>query len=175
MNTCPACGDEIIAGAESCDNCGCDLGHLSRPRARTKLDKSFHKQPVSVLRPHDAVVVPLDRKVQDVLASMVLHRDGCAVVVDQEGKVAGVFSERDLLLRIAGIDHSKLEGPVSDVMTPDPMTIESDAPIAYALHAMDLGGYRHLPLVEDGKPVGMISIRDIVTYIGDRFTASADE
>lgn len=175
MNTCPACGEEIIEGAETCDNCGCDLAHLGRPRARTSIDKSFHKKPVSVLRRHEAVVVPLDRKVQDVLASLVMHRDGCAVVVDPEGKVAGVFSERDLLMKIAGIDHSKMDRPVSEVMTPDPITIEADAPIAYALHQMDLGGYRHIPLVEQGKPVGMISIRDIVTYIGNNFLNAADE
>lgn len=175
MNTCPACGEEIIAGAETCENCGYDLGHLGRPHARTKLDKSLHKIPVSQLRRHDAVVVPLERKVQDVLASLVLHRDGCAVVVNEEGKIAGVFTERDLLMRIAGLKEDWADRPVREFMTPDPITIEADAPIAYALHQMDLGGYRHLPLVREGKPVGMISVRDIITFLGENVLEPASD
>lgn len=163
---CPACGFENIEGSESCDNCDVALTDLSRPKAQNPVEKLLHKRPVRDLRPHKAVVVPPTRKVRDVIASMVLHQDGCAVVVDDEGKIVGVFSERDLLMKVAGRGDPPLDAPVAEFMTPDPVVIRGDAPIVYALHQMDLGGYRHLPLVEAGKPIGMVSIRDIMTFLG---------
>lgn len=164
---CSACKFDNIEGAEICENCGGDLTYLSRPKATNPVEKFLHKQPVRALREHPAVTVPPTRKIRDVIASLVLRHDGCAVVVDDMGYVIGVFSERDLLFRIAGRGDDLLDRPVSEFMTPDPVTIGADAPIAYALHQMDLGGYRHLPLVENGKPVGMVSIRDIVTFFGE--------
>lgn len=169
MMICPACGEENIDGAEACEHCGQDLTYLSRPRAHSLVEKAIHKEKVNALRPHPAVTVPQNRKVKDVLVSMVMHKDGCAVVVDDAGAPVGIFSERDLIMKIAGREESLLDHPVSEFMTTDPVTIEADAPIAYALHQMDLKGYRHLPLVKDGKPVGMVSVRDIVTFIGNRF------
>ena len=169
MSVCPACGHENIQGAEACDNCGGDLAFLSAPKASSRLDRSLHQEPVQALGKHSPVVVTADRKVKDVLVSLVTHCDGCAVVVDDHGSVLGVFSERDLLSKVAGRGEELLERPVRDFMTPDPVVIETSAPIAYALHQMALGGYRHLPLVQGGKPVGMVSIRDIVTFICDRF------
>ncbi len=168
MPDCPACNHENIFGAEFCENCGGDLTHLSKPRAKSAVEKSRHKTTVAALRRHDPVVVPSDRKVCDVLASLVLHRDGCAVVVDSDGEVVGVFTERDLIRKVAGVDESLLERPVHEFMTADPVTVELDVPIAFALHEMDVGGYRHVPVVEDAKPVGLVSIRDIITFLGDR-------
>ena len=65
----------------------------------------------------------------------------------------------------------ELDRPVADFMTPSPETITKQDSIAYALHAMDLGGYRHIPVVaEDSKlPIGIISIRDILRFLCIRF------
>ena len=52
-------------------------------------------------------------------------------------------------------------------MTAAPETIAHDAPIAFALHKMDIGGYRHIPVLTDGKPTGVISVRDILRYIAE--------
>jgi CBS domain-containing protein len=79
--------------------------------------------------------------------------------------VAGIFSERDALVRLnvraAELGHL----PVSQFMTPTPETIEGDAEIAFALQKMDVGGYRHLPVIDHGQVVGVISIRDILQYV----------
>ena len=131
---CPACGHENIEGAELCEHCGVDLTHLSRPKAASPAEKLLHKQPVRALRPHAAVIVPANRKVRDVIASMVLRHDGCAIIVNDEGSVIGVFSERDLLMKLAGKPDELLDSPVSEFMTANPVTITADVPIAYALH-----------------------------------------
>lgn len=171
---CPSCGTENIEGIEACDHCGASLTDLSRPRSSSPVQKTLFKQKCDALRRHEPVIVPPDRKVIDVIASLVLHQDGCAVVVDLKGRPVGVFSERDLLLRVAGKGVELLDRPVEEFMTRDPVTIESDAPIAYALHQMDIGGYRHLPVVRDGRPVGMVSIKDILFFFEDRFLDAAE-
>jgi CBS domain-containing protein len=94
------------------------------------------------------------------------------VLVTEGDSLAGIFSERDVLTRVSGTP-ARLSDPVRDVMTPRPFTIAGRDCIGYALQAMDLGGYRHLPIVDDsGRPTGMISIRDIVRFIAVYYAKS---
>lgn len=83
---------------------------------------------------------------------------GAVMVVDAE-KLVGVFTERDALFRVlaAGRDGST---PLGDVMTRHPQSIHPDRPFTQALQMMHEGSYRHVPVVEDGRPVGMVSARD---------------
>lgn len=85
---------------------------------------------------------------------------GSVLVVHSDGRLGGIFTERDALNRVlaAGVDPDTT--PIGDVMTENPATIDPDRPIVFALHQMHDGGFRHLPVVENGKPVGIISIRD---------------
>ena len=65
--------------------------------------------------------------------------------------MVGIFSERDALMRL-NVDAAQLAGrPMREFMTASPDTLETDAPIAFALHKMDVGGYRHMPIMTDGK------------------------
>ena len=96
---------------------------------------------------------------------MISGRIGCALIMDGE-KLVGLFSERDVLLKVVakGLDAASL--PVSDVMTPDPECLQHDDAIAYALNKMAVGGYRHVPILkDDGVPEAIVSMRDIVNYI----------
>ena len=98
---------------------------------------------------------------------MVQHGIGC-LIVEQQGTLAGIFTERDVLNKIS--EELPLDRPVSEFMTVSPTAIEPDDSIAYALHTMDLGGYRHLPIVDGGgKPIGIISVRDILRFLCIRF------
>jgi len=63
--------------------------------------------------------------------------------------------------------------PISSVMTADPVTLEAKDKIAYALHKMHVGGYRHLPIMTKGKLTGVISIRDILNYLAERIGVPA--
>jgi CBS domain-containing protein len=94
---------------------------------------------------------------------------GALLVVD-DGRLVGIFTERDVLRRIAGrrLDFSKIT--VGDYMTRDPESLTLDHKVAYALNKMVIGGFRHVPLVDrEHRPVAMLSIRDIVEFIVDRF------
>ena len=113
-----------------------------------------------------------DKPVGEVLKLLVDKSIGCVLVVS-EGKLVGVFSERDALLKL-NVEAPELAArPVSDFMTPNPETLQANVKIAFAVHTMDLGGYRHIPIVDDdGCATSIISVRDILTYLA-REIASA--
>ena len=90
-----------------------------------------------------------------------------SLIVDNE-KLVGVFSERDVLVKVAGagvlIDTAAVS--VADLMTSNPQTLRESHELVYALNLMSVGGFRHVPIVDDGgRPVAVISMRDIVEYI----------
>ena len=81
-------------------------------------------------------------------------------MVVEDGKLVGVFTERDALFRVVadGLDGETTQ--LAAVMTRNPQSIHPDKPFAYALRMMHEGAFRHVPVVEDGRPVGMVSARD---------------
>src|SRR6185436_10922865 len=89
------------------------------------------------------------------------HKIG-ALVVCEEGRLAGVFTERDALFRVTAEDRDAQSTLLRDVMTRDPQTIAPDKPLGHALHIMFEGGFRHVPVLENGKPIGMVSARDVL-------------
>jgi CBS domain-containing protein len=87
-------------------------------------------------------------------------------------KPLGIFSERDALRKLNVRSAELGSQPVSKFMTANPQTLVAHAKIAYAVQRMDLGGYRHLPIVDDeGKLLGIISARDIINYLTSKMTA----
>jgi CBS domain-containing protein len=175
MITCPSCGyAKVIEGADTCPKCGAPLVHLSKPRATSPMARSIHKESIATLAPRRPVTVSPDMKTGDVLRLLVDKMVGCAVVVDDQQKPVGIFSERDALLRLNTAAAALGDRPISEFMTPGPETLELDDKIAYAIHKMDLGGFRHVPITRDGMVEGVISVRDILRYITNDLLA-ADE
>ena len=87
---------------------------------------------------------------------------GALVVVDK-GKLLGVISERDVIRKCICQSRLTADTLVSDIMTADPVTINSTDTLPTALGLMSRGGFRHLPVVDNDQPVGLLSIRDIPT------------
>lgn len=83
-----------------------------------------------------------------------------AVMVVENGRLVGIFTERDALFRVIADGRDAQHTQLSEVMTRSPQTLHPDRSFADALHIMHTGGFRHVPVVEDGRPVGMISARD---------------
>ena len=94
--------------------------------------------------------------------------------MDAADQLLGILSERDLLTRVASPEVDYSDAPVSDFMTPDPETVGPNDTLAFALHKMDCGGYRHLPVLKDGQPLGMISVRDMLRHITRLCKCSGD-
>ena len=93
---------------------------------------------------------------------MVERSCGSAVVLDY-GRLIGILTERDLLKAVAGRIHTS-EARVREWMTPDPVTVTRDTPAEEAARHMLDGNFRHLPVVEDGQTVGVVSIRDVARW-----------
>src|SRR6266545_4935914 len=84
---------------------------------------------------------------------------GALMVVD-ENKLVGVFTERDGLFRVLAEGRNGETTALADVMTKNPKTIAADKPFLHALQAMHEGGFRHLPVVEEERLLGIVSVRD---------------
>jgi CBS domain-containing protein len=174
MLLCPACGAENIEGSDECVECQASLTELSIPQAVTALEKGLLKDRIEVLKPRPPLMVRAETPIGEVLRQMVEQRLGCAVIVDDDRRLLGIFTERDALLRL-NVDAAKhANKPISSVMTANPATLRSRDKIAYALHRMNVGGFRHIPILDDEEKLhGVISIRGILAYLTDRNLAKS--
>lgn len=102
------------------------------------------------------------------------YRIGALMVVEGD-KLTGIFTERDALFRVmaAGLDPDRTT--VGAVMTARPTSVSPDRPVVHALHLMHDGGFRHMPVTEDGRVVGMVSIRDALGMELARFEQEVHE
>ena len=163
---CPDCGHDNIAGVDTCEACGQPLVEFDP--SGTELEQSITRHSIKVLLPPTPISIQADATVREAIRVMVENRIGC-LLVEEGGQLTGVFTERDVLNKIA-LETANLDGPVSTFMTRSPETITARDSIAYALHAMDVGGYRHIPIVTDSqRPTGIISVRDILRFLCARF------
>ena len=93
-------------------------------------------------------------------AGLMRDRGVGAILVLDEGRLAGIFTERDALFRVVAEGLDPTATSVADVMTADPVTIAPDKPFATALELMHAGQFRHVPVVEGTRAIGMVSSRD---------------
>ena len=139
-----------------------DLEEPARAPVRRVLDQDTIREPIRLLNPRTPLCLAPDASLQEAVQLMREHHRGCVLAVEND-RLAGILTERDLLLKLEAGDLSRR---VRDVMTPDPEVLRLDDPIVYALHRMSVGGYRHVPLVNDvGRPVGILGVMDIVHYV----------
>src|SRR5271166_4111001 len=98
---CPTCNTNNLPGSEVCSNCLTDLSQLDRPMAQDRVERSLMEDPVSVLKPRPPVTLPATATVAEAIGRM-LACDIGAVLIVEAGKLVGIFSERDLLTKVAG-------------------------------------------------------------------------
>lgn len=94
-------------------------------------------------------------------AARLMKRSQVGAVMVMEGtRLVGIFTERDALFRVLAEGRDPQATRLAEVMTPTPQTIHPDKPVGHALHMMYEGGFRHVPVVENGRALGMVSARD---------------
>ena len=164
---CPWCDTNNLPGEDVCRECSIDLTELDRPVAQDRVERSLMDDMVSSLMPRSPLTLRAETNVRDAIATMLDHDIGAILIVDGVGQLVGIFSERDLLVKVAGLCPDYATRPLGDFMTRRPETIRGNDSLAFALHKMDCGGYRHLPVVQDGRLLGMISVRDLLRHITD--------
>jgi CBS domain-containing protein len=113
----------------------------------------------SIIAHQELLVAPVDMTVREAARQMQGRRVSSLLVVTGD-RLVGIFTERDALFRVLAEDRDPKKTRLGDVMTPNPQSIHPDKPLAHALLMMHEGGFRHVPVVEDARPVGMVSARD---------------
>jgi CBS domain-containing protein len=104
---------------------------------------------------------------REVFSYLKEHRAG-GILVCRGGVLAGIFTERDALKVMAA--GGSLDVPVESAMVANPVSIKSSEPIASAIRSMSVGGYRRLPVVDEGnRPVGIVNVADVVHYLCEHF------
>ena len=112
----------------------------------------------------DVVTTRPDASVADVVRLLKEKRIGAVVVTDARGNVVGIISERDVALGLADHGAALLDKKVRQIMTKDVVTCAPDDGVEKLMQTMTEGRFRHLPVVQDGRMVGIISIGDVVKH-----------
>lgn len=115
------------------------------------------EQSLATLNPADSVM--------DAVTMMTERRIGAVIILDNSARLAGIFTERDLVNRVVAKKRDPAHTALSDVMTGNPDTLSPDDTALNALDLMSAHRYRHLPVVDGDKVVGMVSIRDLFATV----------
>jgi CBS domain-containing protein len=110
----------------------------------------------------EVVSVPPTERVTDLVGLLARKRIGAVPVCDAAGTLLGIVSERDVVRRLAEHGAAALEMTVAQLMTARPQTVERRTTVHEAMAIMTDGRFRHLPVVEEGRLVGIVSIGDVV-------------
>lgn len=121
----------------------------------------------------DLISVTADQSVREAVALLAQKRIG-AVPVMEGTQVVGIFSERDVIHGLEAKGAEALDGRVGDVMTAPAITVTPAQAVIGALSLMTRRRIRHLPVVEDGQVIGIVSIGDLVKHRIDRIEADAE-
>ena len=159
---CPSCQHKNLEGVDHCEECHASLHEQDQMGEGGK--EQGIQNPISVLQPHKTISVLPETPVRDVIAQMKENNSGCALVV-QGNKLEGIFTERDLLKKIAGWENDLSQREVSGFMTPSPEALKPDDSLAYAVNKMSMGSFRHVPIQGKDGDFYMISVRDILNYL----------
>ena len=136
------------------------------------MDTQTLSLPISILNLKQPCTVAMGTPVSEVIDLMQKGRFGCVLIVDEQEQLAGIITERDLLVHIAEVRAQPDKVRVDDIMTPSPESLRPNDSMAFALNLMHLGHFRHIPLLvgesdedEGVYPASVISSKDIANYV----------
>jgi 2-oxoglutarate ferredoxin oxidoreductase subunit beta len=127
--------------------------------------KDLMEEPISVLEPPQALVVAPSDSVAHAIELMLGKNYGC-VHVHEDDKLIGIFTDEDIVDKIIGRGLDLKTLPVSQLMRANPVCVDQKDSIAFAFNQMVIAGTHHLPVLDDGKPIGFTSARGLMDYIG---------
>jgi len=139
-----------------------DLRHQA---AKLEAPRQAREQMVRILPTDDYVAVSPYTPLSQAIEAMKNDEGGCVIISD-DGRVAGIFTERDLINRVFG-EEIDLESPISQWMQPAVETLSPEATVGDAVRLMNEKSFRNIPLVRKGELVGSVSVFDIITYLAE--------
>ncbi len=140
------------------------------PEVTTFMQDRLIEDTIAALSPNAPITIDASASLAKAVRHMNTHHIGCLLVTDAQDRLVGIFTEQDVLHRVVGLVADLETAVIADYMTPDPVALKANLPIAQALHEMHVHGFRHLPLVDDEhRPEGIVSFRDVVHHLKESF------
>jgi CBS domain-containing protein len=125
---------------------------------------------IAVLAPAEPLCLAATATVHDAVRTMLAHRQAGVLITDDQGRLAGIFTERDVLTRVVGRDLDARRTALGEVMTRNPEALTVGDRVAYAIHGMSVAGYRTIPLVDrERRPIGVVTVSDVVRWLAGLF------
>ena len=164
---CPSCGHDNLEGMDRCENCMKSLRDLDVPRADATggLVRSVMEDTLSRLEQAETIRARPSESALEVARRMRDAQTGCALVLDDAGKLVGIFTEHDVLRKLIGVSGDAQDVPVSQLMSGNPETLRESDSVAAALNKMALGRYRHVPVARNDGSYSVASIKNVLKYI----------
>jgi CBS domain-containing protein len=135
-----------------------------------KLEGALLNDSVSLLAPSEPIRFTAEATVQEAITKMVANRRAAVVIVDREGRLIGIFTERDVLTRVMGQGRDPHRTKLAEVMTGEPEALSPRDRICYAVNRMNNAGYRTVPLVDaERRPIGIVTVNDVVKWLAEIF------
>ena len=159
---CPVCRFGNFPGDDTCANCGADLWSVDTPQQVTTFRGELlglHLDELGAPAPH---LIDATASIDEAIARMRADGVDCLLVTDG-GDLVGIFTDRDAILKVAG--RPTAGRTIAEVMTHDPVILRSGDPVAVAINKMAVGGFRHVPIVKGGEPVGVVSACDVFRHL----------
>lgn len=160
---CPVCQWENFLGEDVCANCGADLWGVDTPTQAESFHGRLLGMPLDELRASAPQMIEAGASAMETVNRMRRESIDCLLVMDDD-ELVGIFTDRDAIL--------KLDGPtgpgqtIRDVMTRDPVVLRRGDPVAVAIHKMAVGGFRHVPIIDEAsRPIGVVSARDVFRHL----------
>jgi CBS domain-containing protein len=132
----------------------------------------FDLQVRRVMEKRNFVMAPSTTTVAQAAEFMAKKNVGAVMVVDNE-QLVGIFTERDAVFRVIARGLDACVTQLAEVMTADPKTVDPYRSFGYALLMMHENGFRHVPVIEDGKPIGIVSSRNAMDPDLEEFVSEA--
>lgn len=140
--------------------------HLIDDEELQEIRGAFLNDTIAALEPAAPICLDETATVAEAITRMLERRQAGVLIVDDDGRLTGIFTERDVLTRVAGAARDAARTRLHDVMTPNPEALSSADRIAYAVHSMSVAGYRTVPLVDaDRRPVGVVTVGDVIRWL----------
>jgi CBS domain-containing protein len=150
-----------------------DESYFDPPPRHAQFDTGLLRESLRALPSRPALVLRGSDSVTEAVRLMQGEHRGCVVITEdgtESSRLIGIFTERDVLLRIVDRGKNPAVLPLEAVMTTDPEVLNLNGTIAHALNKMSVGGFRHVPVVDENhRPVFVISVRDIVEFLVEAF------
>ena len=165
MLDCPYCDQPVIEGSDECESCGHPLYDTHLPTPETEVELGLLTDRLATSQSRWPLLISPTMPIREALRLLVDNHIGCLLIVEK-GELVGIFTERDVLLKLNDRAAELADRPVGEFMTKNPQSLPATAKIAFAVQRMDLGGFRHVPIMgSDGRPAGVFSVRDILGYL----------